>query len=154
MNELALRHHFPIISLLEIFQTLKAANSVVSGQSGRNSNSSEMLCMSSLPASIKKDRIKNNREKVETSFAPLEVNWGFLLPWKQEFWSNLPQNLMQPFSHPSDATHKIWSRLANWLQRYSSLKCGRRRTTMDDDGRTTDHWCTISSPCEPLAQVS
>ena len=29
---------------------------------------------------------------------------------------------MQPFPHPSDATHKIWSRLANWLQRYSSLK--------------------------------
>ena len=47
---------------------------------------------------------------------------------------------MQPFPHPSDATHKIWSRLANWLQRYSSLKVwtttdgrtdGRRRT---DDG--------------------
>ena len=27
---------------------------------------------------------------------------------------------MQPFPHPNDATHKIWSRLANWLQRYSS----------------------------------
>ena len=24
------------------------------------------------------------------------------------------------FPHPNDATHKIWSRLANWLQRYSS----------------------------------
>ena len=30
------------------------------------------------------------------------------------------QNLMQPFPHHNDATHKIWSRLANWLQRYSS----------------------------------
>ena len=29
---------------------------------------------------------------------------------------------MQPFPHPSDATNKIWSRLANWFQRYSSLK--------------------------------
>ena len=29
---------------------------------------------------------------------------------------------MQPFPHPNDATHKIWSRLANWLQRYSSSK--------------------------------
>ena len=38
---------------------------------------------------------------------------------------------MQPFPHPSDATctYKIWSRLANWLQRYSSLKVW---TTMDD----------------------
>ena len=35
---------------------------------------------------------------------------------------NLPQNLMQPFPHPYDATHKIWSRLTNWLQRYSSSK--------------------------------
>ena len=31
-------------------------------------------------------------------------------------------NLMQPFPHPNDDTHKIWSRLANWLQRYSSSK--------------------------------
>ena len=42
------------------------------------------------------------------------------LPWKPEFWSNLPQNLTQLFPHPKDATHKILSRLANWLQRYSS----------------------------------
>ena len=35
---------------------------------------------------------------------------------------NLPQNLMQPFPYPNDATHKIWSRLTNWLQRYSSSK--------------------------------
>ena len=45
-----------------------------------------------------------------------------MLPWKPEFWSNLPQNLMQPFPQPNDATHKILSRLANWLQRYSSSK--------------------------------
>ena len=32
------------------------------------------------------------------------------------------QNLMQPFPYSNDATHKIWSRLANWLQRYSSSK--------------------------------
>ena len=70
----------------------------------------------------KKDRIKNNREKVETSFTPLQVNGSFLLPWKPEFWFNLPQNLMQSFLHPNDATYKIWSRLVNWLQRYPSSK--------------------------------
>ena len=59
--------------------------------------------------SFQKDGIKNNREKVETS-------------WKPEFWSSLPVNLMQPFPHPNDATHKFWSRLANWLQSYSSSK--------------------------------
>ena len=69
----------------------------------------------------KKNQIKNNQEKVETSFS-LKVNGGFLLPWKPEFWSNLPQNHMQPFPYANDATHKIWSRLANCLQRYSSSK--------------------------------
>ena len=39
-----------------------------------------------------------------------------------EFWSNPPPNLMQPFLNPNDATHKIWSRLANWHQRYLSSK--------------------------------
>ena len=50
------------------------------------------------------------------------ISQCFLLPWKTEFWSNLRKNLMQPFPHPSDATHRIWSRLANWPQRYSSSK--------------------------------
>ena len=72
---------------------------------------------------------------METSFFPLYVNGGFLLPWKPEFWSNLPQNLMQPFPHSSDATHKIWSRLASWLQRYTGLKVW---TTTDDGRRRTD----------------
>ena len=39
------------------------------------------------------------------------------------------RNLMQPFPHPNDATHKIWSRLANWLQRYSSSKVWNFRHT-------------------------
>ena len=43
---------------------------------------------------------------------PVISQWGggFLLPWKPEFWSNLPQNHMQPFPQPF------------WLQRYSSSK--------------------------------
>ena len=32
----------------------------------------------------------------------------------------MPQNIMQPFHTPSDATHKILSRLTDWPQRYSS----------------------------------
>ena len=44
------------------------------------------------------------------------------LTWVQCAKVNLPENIMQPFPHPNDATHKIWSRLANWLQRYSSSK--------------------------------
>ena len=48
---------------------------------------------------------------------------------------------MQPFPYPSDATHKIWSRLANWLQRFSSLKVWT--TTDDDDGRLVYYKLTL-----------
>ena len=85
---------FPIICPWDFFldaQGQLPPSSVV--RSSRNSNSSEILCMSSFPASI---------ENVATSFSPLYVNWGFLLPWKPAFWSNLPQNFMQPFPYPTD----------------------------------------------------
>ena len=37
---------------------------------------------------------------------------SYLLPWKPEFWSDLAQNLMQPFPLLNDALDKIWSWLA------------------------------------------
>ena len=49
---------------------------------------------------------------------------------------------MQPFPYPSDATHKIWSRLANWLQRYSTLKVW----TTDDDGPLVYYKLTLWAP--------
>ena len=71
MNELAWGHHFPIISLWEIFfdaQGQLTPQSLV--RSGRNSNSSEILCMSSLPASIR--RIGSNAtEKGGDTFDPI-----------------------------------------------------------------------------------
>ena len=79
----------------------------------------------------KKDRIKNNREKVETSFSHYKSNGGFLLPWKPEFWSNLPQNIMQLFTHPSDATHKIDQDWPTDFRDIQVWKCGWRQT---DDG--------------------
>ena len=33
-----------------------------------------------------------------------------------------PKTLCSLFPHPNDTTHEIWSRLADWLQRYSSSK--------------------------------
>ena len=136
MNELAWRQHFPILSVWEFFRRSRAANSIGSGQIWPKFELVREFMHVLVSCKYKKDRIKSNREKLETSFSPLQVNGGFLLPRKPEFWSNLPHNLMQPFPHHSDATHKICSRLANWLRRYSSLKVwttehGRRRT---DDG--------------------
>ena len=137
MNELAWRQHFPIISLWEIFRRSRAANSVVSGPKGLKFKLVPDFMHVLITCKYKKDQIKNSREKVETSFSPLYINGSFLLPWKPEFWFPKPS---AAFPHPSDATYKIWSRLANWLQRYSSLTW-----------TTTDHWYTISSPCEPSA---
>ena len=59
-------------------------------------------------------------------------------------------NLMQSIPHPNDASDKIWLQLAHWLWRYLSLKMFTDERT---DGRRIDRY-TISSPCEPSAQVS
>ena len=57
------------------------------------------------------DPIKNLWENVMTPFFPLVPYGSYLLPRKPEFWSDLAQNLMQPFPHPNDASDKIWLRL-------------------------------------------
>ena len=66
------RHRFSHYKPMGIFSDAQGQlnpQSVV--QSGKNSNSSELSCMLSLPASSIKYRIKNSREKVETLFSPL-----------------------------------------------------------------------------------
>ena len=70
-NEWAWRHHFPIV--WEMFSTSKAANSVVSGPIWPRFELVRdfMHVLVTYMYKYKKDRIKNNREKVETSFFPL-----------------------------------------------------------------------------------
>ena len=67
MNELAWRHHFPIISLWEIFKRSRAANSVVSGPIWPRVKLRRGFMHVLITCKYKKNRIKNNREKVETS---------------------------------------------------------------------------------------
>ena len=64
---------------------LKAAKSVVSGPIWPKFELVRDFMHALVTCKYKKDRIKNNREKVETSFSLLQVNGGFLLPWKPEF---------------------------------------------------------------------
>ena len=71
MNELAWRRHFPIISLWELFRCSRAANSVVSGPIWPKFEIVRGFMHVLVTCNYKKDRIKNNREKVETSFSPL-----------------------------------------------------------------------------------
>ena len=68
--------------------------------------------------------------------------------------ADLAQNLTQSIPHPNGASGKIWLRAVHWLWRYSCLKVWTDACT---DGRTDGRWLewyTISSPCEPSAQVS
>ena len=74
---------------------------------------------------------------------------AFFCHGNHSFDPTCPQNLMQPFPYPSDATHRIRSRLAEWLQRYSSLKVW----TTTDGRRTIGTMYTISSHCDPSEGV-
>ena len=62
MNKLPWRHHFPIISPCEIFRCSRAANSIVSGPIWPKVKL-EILCMSLLPASIKRIGSKTTEKK-------------------------------------------------------------------------------------------
>ena len=90
----------------------RAANSVVSGQISPKFKFIQDFTHVLVICKYKKDRIKNNREKVATLIPHYKSMGAFCCHGNQSFLSNPPQNLMQPFPHSSDATHKIWSRLA------------------------------------------
>ena len=62
---------FPIISLWEFFRRSRAANSVVSGLIWPKFELVRDFIYVLVTCKYEKDRIKNNREKVETSFSPL-----------------------------------------------------------------------------------
>ena len=111
--------------------------------SGPKSNSSEILWLSLLPASLMKIQSKMKLLSSRQLFSHYKSMGDFRCRWNQSFDPICPKKLMLPFPHPNDATYKIWSRLANWPQRYSSLKVW----TTDNKG-----WYTISSLCGPLAQ--
>ena len=93
------------------------------------SYSSEMLWMSSLPASMKKIQSKMKVLECSQHFPHYNPMGAICCHGNQEFQSYLVQNLMQSIPHPNDAPDKIWLRLAHWLRRYSSLKMFTDRHT-------------------------
>ena len=89
--------------------------------SGPKSNTSKILCLSLLPASLTKIRSKMKAlSSVRTTFLLLQVYGSFWLPCKPVLIQTAP-NAYAAFPLPSNVTHKLWLRLANWTQRYSSL---------------------------------
>ena len=130
MKELECSQDFSHYKSMEIFpdaQGQLTPQSLV--RSGRISNSSEMLWMSSLPASMKKIRLKMKALEWTQHFPHYNPMGAIGCHGHPEFWSDLVKNLMRPFPLPNDASDKMWLQLTHWLRRYSSLK-------MFTDGRT------------------
>ena len=110
-------------------------------RSSRNSNLSELSCVSSLPASLKRIGWKTAEKKWRHCF--LHYN-----PMG-EFWSDLAQPIMQPFPNPMMLQIKFGCNRPTGCRDIHFWNCGGRRTTTTTDnvdGRTTDHGYTISSP--------
>ena len=108
------------------FLDSRAANSVVGGPIWPKFELVQDFMHVLVTCKYEKDWIKNNWEMVETSFSPLYINGGFLLPLKPVLIQSAPKPYAAFTRTPPPpqwyATHKIWSTLANWPQRYSSSK--------------------------------
>ena len=154
MNELAWRHHFPIISLWEIFRRSRAANSVVSGPSWLKSELVRDFMHVLVTCKYKKDRIKKNEKRWRHHFPHYKSMGAFCCHGNQSFDPICPKTLCSLSPTPVMLHIKFDQDWPSGFRDIQVWKCGRRTTTDDDDGRTTDHWYTISSPCEPSAQVS
>ena len=124
-------------------------------RSGRNSNSSEILCMSSLSASIKWIGSKTTEKRWRHRFLHFKSMGTFCCHGNQSFDPICPKALCSLSSTPVMLHIKFDQDWPAGFRDIQVCKYGRRTTTTDDDdGRTTDHWYTISSPCEPSAKVS
>ena len=67
---------------------------------------------------LKKKWIKSNQEKVVTIF-PTVSQWGLSVAMDTKVLIQSASKHYAAFPHSlADATHKIWSRLANWPLRY------------------------------------
>ena len=97
---------------------------------------------------MKRIRSKQPRKRGDAVF-PIITLWELSVARKPEFWSDLAQNLMQAFSHPNDASDKIWLQSPPLILEIFMFEIVNRRT----DGRQLKSH-PKSSPCEPLAQVS
>ena len=136
MNELAWRQHFPIISLWDFLdaQGQLTPQSVV--RSGWNSNSSKILCMSSLPASIKRIGSKTTENRSRHCFLHYKLMGAFCCHGNQSFDLISPKTVCA-ISPTLVMLHIKFDQ--DWPTGFRDIqvwKCGRRTT--DDYG-----WRTI-----------
>ena len=91
MNELARRHHYKSMGNFLDAQGQLTPQSVV--RSGRNSNSSEILCMCSLPASIKRIESKTTEKRWRHHFPHYKSMGAFCCHGNQSFEPICPKTL-------------------------------------------------------------
>ena len=141
VNEKRWRHHFPHSKSKG---TLKGKLLRSEVRPGPNSNSSEILYLSSSSASSTKIQLKVTEKTRRHRFAHYMSMGAFFSMVTTVLIRSAPKP-MQPFLHPKDATctDKIWLNLANWSWRYN---CSKVWTKDDDDGRRATEPCyTMSS---------
>ena len=85
---------------------------------GRNSNTSEILCLSCLPASL--TNIWSNVKAIawRHGFSHYKPIGAFCCHGNHSFNESAPKHKSSLSLHPTDATYKICSRLANWSWRF------------------------------------
>ena len=109
-------------------------------RTGRNSNSSEILCMSSLPASIKGIGSKTTEKRWRHRFPHYKPMGAFYCHGNQSFDPICPKTLCSLSPTPVMLHIKFDQDWPNGFRDIQVWKCGRRRTTDDDDDgrRRTD----------------
>ena len=147
-TETAFSHYKSMGNFLDAQGQLTPSSVVRSGQ---NSNSSEILCMSLLPASIKRIGSKATEKRWRHRF-PIISQWGLSVAMVTRVMIQSAPKHSAAFPPPQWCfTQNLFKigQLASEIFKFESVDDGRRWTTT-----AADHWYTISSPCEPSAQVS
>ena len=136
MKELAWRHHFPIISLWYIFRRSRAANSIVSGPIVWGFMHVHVTCK------YKKDRIKSNREKMETPISPYKSMGAFCCHGHQSFKSICLKTLCS-LSPPAVMLHIKFDQ--DWPTNLRDIQV-RKCKSFIIQGQITPTWVVWSGP--------
>ena len=151
MNELDGDSIFPLQVYGNCFRRSRAANSIVSGPIWPKFELVQDFMHVLITCKYKKDQIKTEK-RWKHRFPHYKSIGAFCCHGNQSFDPIFPKTLCSLYPTPV-MLHIYFDQ--DWPTGFRDIqvrKCGRR--TMMDDRQTTDHWYTISSPCEPSAQVS
>ena len=119
-------------------------------QSGRYSNSSQILWMSSLPASMKRIRSKATEKRWKHRFPHYKSMGAFCCHGYQSFDPICPKILCSLSPTPVMLHIQFDQDWPTGFRDIQVLKCGRRRTTDDDDDDDDDDGRRTTTDGGPL----